>query len=98
MLYFNPRFAELLFNKIILKQTYDLTKAQVKGKHKSIITTQNSYIALKDNLTEKPSYTLDQDLDIVNAIAEVSHADLVKAISQMSSGSQYELMRIINKG
>lgn len=82
----------------VLEQTGDLTKAQIQGKHKSIITTQNSYVALKDDLTLKPSYTLDQDVNVIDEIKDLSHEQLIKAISQMSNSAQYELLRIINKG
>lgn len=82
----------------VLEQTGDLTKAQIQGKHKSIITTQNSYVALKDDLTLKPSYTLDNDVNVIDEIKDLSHEQLIMAISQMSNSAQHELLRIINKG
>ncbi|OME53998.1 hypothetical protein BSK59_15570 [Paenibacillus odorifer] len=82
----------------VLEKTGDLTKAQIQGKHKSIVTTQNNYIALKDDLTLKPSYTLDQDIDISKEIKGIAHSDLLNAIAQLSDGAQYELLRIIQKG
>lgn len=81
----------------VLDKTGDLTKAQIQGKHKSIVTTQNNYIALKDDLTTKPSFTLDQNVDIKNEIKDMSHDDLLNAISQLSESAKFELLRIINK-
>ncbi|EJW14040.1 site-specific integrase [Paenibacillus alvei] len=82
----------------VLEKTGDLTKAQIQGKHKSIITTQNSYVALKDDLTLKPSYTLDQDINVVDEIKHLSSDELLNAIAQLSDSAQFELLRIINKG
>lgn len=82
----------------VLEKTGDLTKAQLQGKHKSIITTQNNYIALKDDLTLKPSYTLDQDINVVDEIKHLSHDELLNAVAQMSNSAQFELLRIIQKG
>lgn len=81
----------------VLERTGDLTKAQVQGKHKSIVTTNNYYVKLKDDLTQKPSYTLDQELNINDMIKDLSHNDLVNAISQLSDSAKWELARIIDK-
>lgn len=82
----------------VLEKTGDLTKAQVQGKHKSIVTTQNNYIALSDDLTLKPSYTLDQDVNVLDVVKGLSHEELMRAIVQLSNSAQYELVRIIEKG
>ncbi|TVX86059.1 tyrosine-type recombinase/integrase [Paenibacillus agilis] len=82
----------------VLEKTGDLTKAQLQGKHKSIITTQSSYIALKDDLTLKPSYTLDQEIDVVGEIKHLSNDELLNAIAKLSNSAQFELLRIIQKG
>lgn len=81
----------------VLDRTGDLTKAQLQGKHKSIVTTQNSYIALKDELTLKPSYTLDQEVNITDEINHLTHKELLSSIAQLSDSAQYELLRIVQK-
>jgi integrase len=82
----------------VLDKTGDLTKAQIQGKHRSIVTTQTNYIALKDDLTLRPSFTLDQDINIITEIKDLSHAELLQAISKMSDSGKFELLRIIKKG
>lgn len=82
----------------VLDKTGDLTKAQIQGKHKSIVTTNGSYIALKDDLTLKPSFTLDQDVDVVGQVKKLTHEELLVAISKMSNSAQFELLQIINQG
>lgn len=79
----------------VLEKTGDLTKAQLQGKHKSIVTTQNNYIVLKDDLTLKPSYTLDQEDDVLRCLKGLSKDQIISAIGRMSSSAQYELFRII---
>lgn len=79
----------------VLEKTGDLTKAQIQGKHKSIITTQSSYIALKDDLTQRPSFTLDQEIDVIREIRNMSHNELLNAISKLSDSAKFELLRII---
>jgi integrase len=82
----------------VLEKTGDFTKAQIQGKHKSIVTTNNSYVALKDDLTLRASFTLDQDVNVVNELKHISHADLLHAIAQISNSAQFELLRVIKKG
>jgi integrase len=82
----------------VLDRTGDLTKAQIQGMHKSIVTTNNSYIARKDDLTKRPSYTLDQEIDVTGELKDASREELLSAIAQMSESAQFELLRIIKKG
>jgi len=79
----------------VLQKTGDLTKAQIQGKHKSIVTTQQSYIDLKDDLTQRPSYTLDQEIDIRAEINDLSKEELLDAINKLSDSAKFELLRII---
>ena len=82
----------------VLQKTGDLTKAQLQGKHKCLETTNSYYVVVKDDLTQKPSYTIDQEIDILNEIQHLSHEELLQAISKMSDSSKFELIRILNKG
>lgn len=82
----------------VLEKTGDLTKAQIQGKHKSIVTTQNNYIELKDDLTLRPSFTLDQDIDIIKEIKDLTRDELLQAITRMSDSAKFELLRSINRG
>lgn len=82
----------------VLQKTGDLTKAQLQGKHKSLETTNNYYVVLSDDLTQKPSYTIDQHIDIVSEVQHLSHEELLQAISKLSDSSKFELIRVLNKG
>lgn len=79
----------------ILEMTGDLTKAQIQGKHKSIITTQNDYVALKEDLTQSPSFTIDQEIDVGKELNDLSKDDLLQAISKLSEAAKFELLRIV---
>ncbi|KRE70872.1 tyrosine-type recombinase/integrase [Paenibacillus sp. Soil750] len=86
----------------VLEKTGDLTKAQVQGKHKSIVTTlrttQSSYIEMIDVLTTTSSFTLDQDVNVIDKASTLSKEELLIALLKMSNSAQFELLRIINQG
>jgi integrase len=80
----------------VLEKTGNLHKAKEQGNHSSIATTEDYYIEIQEDLTQMASYTLDEEIDIVKELKDVSRDDLISAIAQMSDSAKFELLRIIN--
>jgi integrase len=80
----------------VLEKTGNLYLAKIQGKHKSIATTESYYIELQEDLTQHPSYTLDEEINIKNELEKYSKEELIKAISELSDMAKFELLRKLN--
>jgi integrase len=80
----------------VLKKTGNIYLAKIQGKHKSIATTESYYIELQDDLTQYPSYTLDEEIDFKNELEKYSKEELIKAINELSDMAKFELLRKLN--
>lgn len=82
----------------VLEKTDNIYKAKEQGNHSSIATTEGYYVEVNEDLTQQSSYTLDQEVNIVEALEGISKEEMIRAIAQMSDSAKFELLRIINKG
>lgn len=81
----------------VLDKTGDMYKAKQQGNHSSISTTEKYYIKYKECLTDAPSYTIDDEVDILDELTNVSKDAIVEALSKMSDSAKYEFMRALKK-
>jgi integrase len=80
-----------------LEKYGDLEKARIQGNHSSMNTTVKHYMEFSEDLTELPSYSLDQDVDVLPIVNNLSKDELVQAILKMSDSSKLELIRILDE-
>lgn len=82
----------------VLEKTGNIYKAKEQGNHSSIATTEGYYVEVMEDLTQQPSYTLDQEVNVVEALADLSKEEIIRVITQISDSAKFELLRVINKG
>lgn len=78
-----------------LEKTGNMYKAKEQGNHSSMNTAEKYYLKYKECLVDMVSYTLDSEIDVKEELSEYNKDELIEAISKMSDGSKYELLRIL---
>lgn len=78
----------------VLKRTNNIHLASLQGNHASLNTTQRHYIAVNEDLSTLPSYSLDKEVDLKKA-ENYTKEQLLKALNKMSDGSKMEFLNLL---
>lgn len=81
----------------VLEKTGNMYKAKQQGNHKSLTTTEKYYLKYKEVLTDYESYSMDEEINVLDKLSEISRDELLGAVNQLSDSSKYELLRILGK-
>jgi site-specific recombinase XerD len=79
----------------VFDSTGNVMLAQKQGNHKSPTTTMKSYLEHNVDYAKMPSYTMGDKIDL-EPLNELTKEQLMELIGQAGSGTQLELLRLLN--